>query len=237
MINIIYMAAGNSRRFGSNKLFYEIDGKTMYRHVLDRLLEIMVSESEGTEISEDTISKECASGASMTYDRIVPDRAISQEMDITVVTQYGQIVDYCNNIHDLHNPHSSSHLHVVYSPDSYKGASYTIKAGIKSVQERYEDISCHYFMFVVADQPYLKKESLIKLINAVKSADCSQAKAFSLRCGGTPGNPCVFHGSLISELLELEGDRGGRAVLKNHDCVYVDIDDPKELCDIDTCDA
>lgn len=235
MINIIYMAAGNSRRFGSNKLFYEIDGKPMYRHVLDRLLEIVAGGSEGT--------------------------------DITVVTQYRQIMDYCNDIrdvhdmydlhnqydvhdmhdlrnqynqhdiHDTHGRHISSHLHAVYSPDSHKGASYTIKAGIRAVQERYEDISGHYFMFVVADQPYLKKESLIKLINAVKAAEGSQAKVFSLCCGSTPGNPCVFHGSLIPELLELEGDQGGRVVLERYDCVYIDIDDPKELCDIDTCDA
>lgn len=40
MIHIIYMAAGNSRRFGSNKLFYELDGKPMYRQLLERLVEI-----------------------------------------------------------------------------------------------------------------------------------------------------------------------------------------------------
>ena len=34
---MIYMAAGNSRRFGSNKLFYSLNGKPMYRHVLERL--------------------------------------------------------------------------------------------------------------------------------------------------------------------------------------------------------
>ena len=205
MIHIIYMAAGNSRRFGSNKLFYEIDGKPMYRHVLDRLLEI------------------------------AKDR--SAETDITVVTQYRQIMDCCNDISDVHGLHSSSHLHAVYSPDSHMGASYTIKAGIMAVQERYKDISSHYLMFVVADQPYLKKESLIKLINEVKSADDSQAKVFSLRCGSLPGNPCVFHGSIIPELMELEGDQGGRRVLKKYDCVYVDIDDPKELCDIDIRDV
>ncbi len=227
MINIIYMAAGNSRRFGSNKLFYEIAGKPMYRHVLDRLFEI---------VAGDRI--EC--------DRIVPDISISQEIDITVVTQYRQIMDYCNDIHDVYDVHdihnlnklhSSSHVHAIYSPDSYKGASYTIKAGIRAVQERYEDISSHYFMFVVADQPYLKKESLIKLVNAVKAAEGSQAKVFSLCCGSTPGNPCVFHGSLIPELLKLDGDQGGRAVLKRYDCVYINIDNPNELCDIDTCDA
>ena len=33
------MAAGNSRRFGSNKLLYEWKGKKLYRHMLDALLE------------------------------------------------------------------------------------------------------------------------------------------------------------------------------------------------------
>ena len=39
MIHIIYMAAGNSRRFGSNKLLYEWRGKKLYRYMLDALLE------------------------------------------------------------------------------------------------------------------------------------------------------------------------------------------------------
>ena len=40
MIHIIYMAAGNSRRFGSNKLLYVWHGKKLYRHTLDMLLKI-----------------------------------------------------------------------------------------------------------------------------------------------------------------------------------------------------
>ena len=39
-IAFVMLAAGNSRRFGSNKLFYELDGKPMYRHLLERLIEI-----------------------------------------------------------------------------------------------------------------------------------------------------------------------------------------------------
>lgn len=38
MIYIIFMAAGNSRRFGLNKLLYLLDGKPLYRHGLDCLL-------------------------------------------------------------------------------------------------------------------------------------------------------------------------------------------------------
>ena len=37
---LIMLAAGNSRRFGSNKLLYEIEGKPMYLHVLEQLKQV-----------------------------------------------------------------------------------------------------------------------------------------------------------------------------------------------------
>lgn len=48
--HIIYLAAGNSRRFGSNKLLYEYQGKPLYRHGLDMLLEI-AEENEDTTLT------------------------------------------------------------------------------------------------------------------------------------------------------------------------------------------
>ncbi len=199
MIHIIYMAAGNSRRFGSNKLFYELDGKPMYRHLLERLIEIK--------------------------DRYNKLKSDSPVIDITVVTRYREILDYCSSIPDCH---------AVLSPDSEKGISYTIKAGIMAVQEQKKTGMQDYYMFAVADQPYLKNQSVIKLIDKVLENKENKRLVFSLRCGDTVGNPCVFHSSLISQLLSLEGDKGGRSVAKKHDCVYVDIADERELMDIDT---
>ena len=210
MIHIIYMAAGNSRRFGSNKLFYELDGKPMYRHLLDRLVEIK--------------------------NRYNKSKSDSQTIDITVVTRYWEILDYCACITDCH---------AVISPDSEKGISYTIKAGIMAVQEQKKlkkssEVTHHtaeteeYYMFAVADQPYLKSQSVIKLIDKVLENKGNMKSVFSLRCGDTVGNPCVFHSSLIPQLLSLEGDKGGRSVAKKYDCVYVDIADERELMDIDT---
>lgn len=199
MIHIIYMAAGNSRRFGSNKLFYELDGKSMYRHLLERLIEIK--------------------------DRYNKLKSDSPVIDITVVTRYREILDYCSSIPDCH---------AVLSPDSEKGISYTIKAGIMAVQEQKKTGMQDYYMFAVADQPYLKSQSVIKLIDKVLENKGNIRLAFSLRCGDDVGNPCVFHSSLIPQLLSLEGDKGGRSVAKKHDCVYVDIADESELMDIDT---
>ncbi len=213
MIHIIYMAAGNSRRFGSNKLFYELDGKPMYRHLLDHLIEIKDR-----------------------YNNLGNAKSNSPVIDITVVTRYREILDYCSYIPDCH---------AVLSPDSEKGISYTIKAGIMAVQEqkKTEKSSCmlqnsaeteDYYMFAVADQPYLKSQSVIELIDKVLENTGGEQLAFSLRCGTAVGNPCVFHSSLIPQLLSLEGDKGGRSVAKKHDCVYVDIADERELRDIDT---
>lgn len=210
MIHIIYMAAGNSRRFGSNKLFYELDGKPMYRHLLECLIEIK--------------------------DRYNKLKSDSPVIDITVVTRYREILDYCSSIPDCH---------AVLSPDSEKGISYTIKAGIMAVQEQKKTEknsgSLHntaetedYYMFAVADQPYLKSQSVIKLMDKVLENKGNKRLVFSLCCGDAVGNPCVFHSSLISQLLSLEGDKGGRSVAKKYDCVYVDIADELELMDIDT---
>ena len=213
MIHIIYMAAGNSRRFGSNKLFYELDGKPMYRHLLEHLIEIKDR-----------------------YNKLKNAESNNTVIDITVVTRYREILDYCACIPDCH---------AVLSPDSEKGISYTIKAGIMAVQEQKKPEktsgSLHntaepedYYMFAVADQPYLKSQSVIKLIDKVLENKENKRLVFSLRCGDTVGNPCVFHSSLIPQLLSLEGDKGGRSVAKKYDCVYVDIADERELMDIDT---
>lgn len=208
MIHIIYMAAGNSRRFGSNKLFYELDGKPMYRHLLERLIEI-----------KDRYNKLKKAGK-----KIKNAESNNPVIDITVVTRYREILDYCSSIPDCHE---------VLSPDSEKGISYTIKAGIMAVQEQKKTGMQDYYMFAVADQPYLKSQSMIKLIDKVLENKGNKRLVFSLRCGNAVGNPCVFHSSLIPQLLSLEGDKGGRSVAKKYDCVYVDIADERELMDID----
>lgn len=209
MIHIIYMAAGNSRRFGSNKLFYELDGKPMYRHLLERLIEI-----------KDRYNKLKKAGK-----KIKNAESNNPVIDITVVTRYREILDYCSSIPDCH---------AVLSPDSEKGISYTIKAGIMAVQEQKKTGMQDYYMFAVADQPYLKSQSMIKLIDKVLENKGNKRLVFSLRCGDAVGNPCVFRSSLIPQLLSLEGDKGGRSVAKKYDCVYVDIADERELMDIDT---
>ena len=191
MIHIIYMAAGNSRRFGSNKLFYELDGKPMYRHLLERLIEIKDR-----------------------YNKLKNAESNNPVIDITVVTRYREILDYCSSIPDCH---------AVLSPDSEKGIAYTIKAGIMAVQEQKKTGMQDYYMFAVADQPYLKSQSVIKLIDEVLENKGNMRLVFSLRCGDAVGNPCV------AELLVCDGtvvvppsaSLSKRYLLKHLQCLIV----------------
>ena len=79
----------------------------------------------------------------------------------------------------------------------------------------------------------IEYKEMLEYIDKVLENKGNKRLVFSLRCGDAVGNPCVFHSSLIPQLLSLEGDKGGRSVAKKYDCVYVDIADERELMDID----
>lgn len=181
--HIIYLAAGNSRRFGENKLLYCFDGKPLYRYGLDMLQEVCKKREDCT---------------------------------LLVISQYEEILRYARD----------QKIMAVNSPRSKEGMSYTIKAAIRALGDIPEE---DYLIFVVADQPYLKAETLEGLLDSA-TAD---AETLSLSYRGTPGNPTVFSARLIPKLLALEGDEGGRKVIRNHTCIYVEAREERELRDID----
>lgn len=220
MIQAIYMAAGNSRRFGSNKLLYLYEGKPLYRHGLELLLKLK--------------------------------QEMGEKLTVTVVTQYAEILE---EVQDIFERCGMAGMQAVFCEESRLGVSYTIRAGIEAVISQ-NPVSGQpkegqsmigekdYLMFMVADQPHLTLDSVRKLIRTAVSREqsafsgplaeeCSRWETLSLRCGSTPGNPCMFRADLIQELMSLTGDQGGRKVLKQRACKYVDILDKRELEDVD----
>lgn len=182
--HIIYMAAGNSRRFGSNKLLHIYEGKPLYQHGLDMLSDLC---------------------------RNRPD------CSFMVVSQYPEILEYTGK----------KGICAVYSPDSSKGMSYTIKTAIGALENVKEE---DFLLFVVADQPYLTAHTVTRILECAAPGVEGVSAAFRER----PGNPVLFSARLIPELLALQGDEGGRRALGGHFCSYVDVEDERELFDIDT---
>ncbi len=188
-VAILYLAAGNSRRFGENKLLYPLDGTAMYRHLLDRLVGIAEKHSD---------------------------------WELLVVTQHRKILE------ELAPLAEEGRLQTVFSPDSEKGISYTIRAGIEAAEAWGAD-ACACF---VADQPYFKEETAERFL---KQMEASQAALGCVFCGEESGNPAWFSKTYFPELKQLTGDRGGKKVLKQHweSVVPFPVEEELELKDLD----
>lgn len=184
MIHILYLAAGQSRRYGSNKLLELWNGKPLYRHGLDTIREAIGSRYDCT---------------------------------LTVVTCWRVIEQ------TMH----AEGVSVIQCPESYLGVSYTIKAGIHSLEPLSEK---DYLCFSVADQPNMTTESITRLLDAAFQHPTTAC----LSCGEVSGNPVLFSASLVPELLAMEGDKGGKSVMKKHTENHIDIPcEAAELEDVD----
>lgn len=95
--------------------------------------------------------------------------------------------------------------------------------------------NCPGALFLVADQPLLRRESVDALVTLwLEKPDGIAA----LGHGGVRGNPCLFPARLFPELRALQGDRGGAAVIRRHEDLLTLLEvDPRELQDADTPEA
>lgn len=137
--------------------------------------------------------------------------------DIVLVTQHEELMQLAIN----HN------ICTVKNENVDKGISHSIKLGIKAGR------NCDGYMFLVGDQPFVTQEVMEGMIKAIK-----KGKHQILYAGyeGRRGNPTLFDSYYKEELLLLEGDSGGKQVMKKYPKkveVYT-VSDMKVLEDIDT---
>ena len=196
-IGLSYLAAGNSRRFGSKKLLYQWNGKPMYLHLLERLMEIADADDR--------------------YELLAVTRYEEIQKQISTFLQEGR------------------RIACVWSPESEKGVSYSIRSGLfgSGVQEgRASEAKMQACAFFVADQPWLAKESVLGFLERMQK---EEARLGCVKNGSLLGNPVWFSQEYFGELLELQGDEGGKKVFRRHqeEAVYYEIENGKELEDID----
>lgn len=179
-INLILLAAGNSRRFNGNKLLATYKDKPIYMHIVEKVIKL-------------------------DFNKII------------CVTQYEEIKEALID----------TNVNIVMNDNSNLGISTSIKLGINFDKE------ADGYMFMVCDQPFITLDTLNKLIDTFINGDKG---IVSVGCGNTIGNPVIFLKKYINELLLLEGDNGGKRILKGHlnDLKVVNIDNNIELIDIDT---
>ena len=136
---------------------------------------------------------------------------------IILVTQYEEIKSEV----------SKYPIQVVMNENSELGISHSIKLGIN------EDMESEAYMFMVCDQPFISLESIENLIDRFMKSNKGMA---CVEHNGSLGNPTIFSGKYKYELLSLNGDIGGKSIMKKHldDLEKVQIIHGVELMDIDT---
>jgi molybdenum cofactor cytidylyltransferase len=113
------------------------------------------------------------------------------------------------------------------------GISHSIQLGLDAALKSVP--SLEGVMFGVCDQPYLKRTSIERLVNAFYRTDKNIA---ALSFQESIGNPCIFGNKYYGELLALTLDVGGKRIIKRHpeDVELIMVQEEKELIDIDTKD-
>lgn len=211
-MDAILLAAGNSLRFGKNKLLYQLDGKPMYRYILellykqkqDRVLEYVIVVSQYDEIFADIRANfpgvECVKNPA-------PELGISGSIRLGI-----ECLEQKQAAGDGKRPEMGQ--------------------GAELCQAYEKSEAC---LFTVADQPCLSMESLVRLEQAWQESSCGIAAAAH---GEWIGNPVIFDIKYYNELKQLTGDAGGKKVLRRHmdDTVLCEIPE-RELEDMDTQDA
>ena len=180
----IMLAAGNSRRFGSNKLLYEIGGVPMYLRTLHKL------QKAASELGN---------------------------CEIIVVTQYEEIASKAQE----------SGIRVLINSHPERGISSSMQIGLAAAKE---SAAC---LFIVSDQPWLTTETIVNLVHKFQSEHKGMACTL---LNDKTGNPCIFSRKYYQELQEITGDKGGKQIINRHpeDVAYLEIEDAKELVDVDT---
>lgn len=138
---------------------------------------------------------------------------------VTVVTQYPEICTMAEEFGFpwLKNDH----------PDW--GAAYTIRLGTEAMAK------CDAILYLVADQPLLDAAAIAKILETwQETPDRIVAPAHD----GRTGNPCIFPREFFPELCQLQGDVGGKCVIKAHLDRLLTVEvAPDALFDCDTPEA
>lgn len=109
---------------------------------------------------------------------------------------------------------------VIWNDHPEFGQSNSIKLGIQHCKTE-------YCLFMVGDMPYLKNETIQRIINQKEQSNFIICEHNGILC-----NPMLVHKMYYHEFLSLKGDRGAKQILKKHDYITIPLSD-LEYMDID----
>ena len=117
----------------------------------------------------------------------------------------------------------TSNCQVHINPNWKNGMSNSIAFGIKQIEENIDGV-----ILTMADQPFLKKEHLKRLLQKQSSGIVIS------KYEEEKGPPTFFSKDYFEALSNLSGDDGAKAVIKKYQAIVQFVSFPKGNIDIDT---
>ena len=136
---------------------------------------------------------------------------------VTVVTQYDAVAELA----------WAFGFSVTRNDAPELGVSRSVALGTRALQA-----SCDGLLFLVADQPLLRRETVAAILDCFRA---HPSKIVVPAAGKRQGNPCVFPALLFPELEALTGDRGGKQLIRRYPALVEELRvESDELSDVDT---
>lgn len=122
-------------------------------------------------------------------------------------------------------------IKIVENPLWETGMSSSIRVGITAIKESNSKLDG--VIIALADQPLIDVKVFNKLIQSYQ-----ETKNIIIACAydGVVGVPALFNNILFSELINLEGDKGAKALMRKYRDEVLSIEIPEAAIDIDTED-
>ncbi len=153
----------------------------------------------------------------------VVDAALGSSVDKTIVV-------LGHRAEEIGGPLHGRPVELVINEGWEGGLSTSVRAGLRALPADYE--AC---LFLLADQPNVTRTLIDNLLSSYRS---TLAPIVAPVHKARRGNPVLFARSLFPELLEMEGDQGGRGVILQHreKVELVEVAEGDIFLDIDTVD-
>lgn len=117
----------------------------------------------------------------------------------------------------------------IENPLAVQGQGTSVAAASRILPENTD-----FCMFLTADQPYLTRDILYKLVRTAENTN----QIVVPRVNMVPKSPCIFPKRFFEQCKTLSGETGGKGIYKKylHDVVWIDFADSAAWQDIDTAE-
>ncbi|MDD2371867.1 MAG: selenium cofactor biosynthesis protein YqeC [Firmicutes bacterium] len=105
------------------------------------------------------------------------------------------------------------------------------KVGMSASFKEAIDFNTDYFLVTPCDLPLIEENTIDLLIKTYRQ---NRGSILVPRFMGIKGHPVIFPIEMQASFQLIDGDKGARDIIKDKGCLFIDVDDPGIIADIDT---